>query len=113
VHSPSQAAYCAAVHAPMLEPIGFIQLCLSHVSFPSRTAEIASPVPALVTQAMSGDVSHDGARGLTIEEVFNSLSQWKASGGVSSLPRVHLTPRSAKACLQEGVDPEVSAGCCD
>ena len=59
---------------------------------------------------MSGEAASDG-RGVTIEEVFNSLSQWKAYGGVSSLPRVHLTPRSAKACLQEGVDPEVR-DCC-
>ncbi len=57
--------------------------------------------------SMAATMTDDGARGLTIEEVFNSLSQWKASGGVSSLPRVHLTPRSAQACLQEGVDPEV------
>ena len=55
-------------------------------------------------------MASDGAdgRGVTIEEVFNSLSQWKAYGSVGTLPRVHLSPRSAKACLQEGVDPEVS-----
>lgn len=48
-----------------------------------------------------------GARPASIEEVFTTLSKWKAYGGPSSLPRVQLTPRSAKACLREGIDPEV------
>jgi hypothetical protein len=52
-----------------------------------------------------------GARGLSVEEVFTSLSQWKAYGGPASLARVHLTPRSAKACLREGVDAEVGCVC--
>ena len=48
-----------------------------------------------------------GKRGLNIEEVFVELSAWKAHDGPGALPRVLLTPRSAKACLAEGVDSQV------
>jgi hypothetical protein len=54
-----------------------------------------------------GAAAEGASRGVSIEELFNSLSQWKAHGGAASLPRVHLSPRSAQACLREGVDPEV------
>jgi hypothetical protein len=47
-----------------------------------------------------------GARALTIEEIFNTLSTKKAYGGDDAQSRYVLTPRSAEACLRQGVDPE-------
>lgn len=51
--------------------------------------------------------SMGATRAANVEEVFTTLSKWKAYGGPASLARVHMTPRSAKACLREGIDPEV------
>lgn len=43
----------------------------------------------------------------TIEDVFSSVSETKAHGGLAGgKRRVVLTPRSAEACLREGVDPD-------
>ena len=53
-----------------------------------------------------------------IEQVFASMSSARAHGGMPSPSRTMLSPRSAEACLREGVDPEelkvcgwVCAGC--
>ena len=45
-------------------------------------------------------------RGVTIDEVYAQLSQKKEYGPEPDIPPVVLTPRSAEACLLEGVDPE-------
>ena len=41
-----------------------------------------------------------------IEQVFASMSSARAHGGMPSPSRTMLSPRSAEACLREGVDPE-------
>ena len=45
-------------------------------------------------------------RALTIEDLFTSVSTVKSFGEYPPPPRYVLTPRSAEACLREGVDPE-------
>ena len=57
---------------------------------------------------MAGATGTVGKRGVTIEEVFTTLSKWAAHNGPPVVPRVALTPRSAAACLREGVDPQVT-----
>lgn len=46
-------------------------------------------------------------RALTIEEVFGSVSDVKAAGLNPPPARTVLTPRSAEACLKNGVNPEI------
>ena len=41
-----------------------------------------------------------------LEQVFASMSSVRAHGGPRSPARIMLSPRSAEACLREGVDPE-------
>ena len=45
-------------------------------------------------------------RALTVEDLFTSVSTVKAHGDFPPPPRYVLSPRSATACLREGVDPE-------
>ena len=45
-------------------------------------------------------------RALTIEDLFTSVSTNKAFGDCPPPPRYVLSPRSAEACLREGIDPE-------
>jgi hypothetical protein len=46
-------------------------------------------------------------KALNIEQVFTQLSRARVHGGPAGRPpRVVLSPRSAEACLREGVDPE-------
>ena len=45
-------------------------------------------------------------RALTVEDLFTSVSTVKAYGDFPPPPRYVLSPRSAEACLREGVDPE-------
>ena len=47
------------------------------------------------------------ADALTIEEVFGSVSDVKAAGLNPPPARTVLTPRSAEACLKNGVNPEI------
>lgn len=51
-------------------------------------------------------LSRSTRRAVSIEEVFVQLSKWKAHNGPGALPKVPLSPRSAAACLREGVDPQ-------
>ena len=49
-----------------------------------------------------------GKRGgkLTVEHIYQSVSNRKAYGDYPPNPKFVLTPRSAEACLRTGVDPE-------
>ena len=44
---------------------------------------------------------------LSVEEVFASVSNVQASGLNPPAARTVLTPRSAEACLKNGINPEI------
>ena len=54
----------------------------------------------------SGNSVRKKKRALTIEDLFTSVSTVKAYNDFPAPPRYVLSPRSAEACLREGVDPE-------
>ena len=53
-----------------------------------------------------GKKSRKKKRALTIEDLFTSVSTVKAYNDFPAPPRYVLSPRSAEACLREGIDPE-------
>ena len=71
---------------------------LSARTHASTGAIMASPSP--------GRRSKKKTRPITVEDLFSSVSAKKAYGSFAPPPSYALTPRSAEACLQTGVDPE-------
>ena len=69
---------------------------------PGSPGSVGSPMSV----ASSGGRRRRKKRSLNVEDLFTSVSTAKAFGECPPPPRYVLTPRSAEACLREGVDPE-------
>lgn len=94
----------AQFHEPALRP-------RLPVPLTPRPHPAACPLAQGMDTTGSSVTESAAGRPLNIEEVFTSLSTWKAHGVSLPPSRVRLTPRSAKSCLMEGVDPEVRPSC--
>ena len=65
-----------------------------------------SPGSPMSVASSGGGRRRRKKRSLNVEDLFTSVSTAKAFGECPPPPRYVLTPRSAEACLREGVDPE-------
>lgn len=66
--------------------------------------EASNPSPVSTTRSSPKRGKRSGK--LTVEHIYQSVSNRKAYGEFPSNPKYVLTPRSAEACLRTGVDPE-------